>query len=109
MDPLLREHLRSEPFPNVDGKFIDCWKSGNQRDTGASFKSSEIKLFACALVWNRSYPAGNTRPTLYRAKCFRFVCRQKGFGKRVRHKGSRSGFRAQISFCVELRKCEANC
>src|SRR5262245_25908850 len=109
MDTLLSQGLRPEPFPNADGKFIDCWKSGNQGNTRTGVKSSEIKLFACALIWNRSYPAGNTRPTLYRAKCFRFVCCQKGFGERVRHKGSRSRFRAQISFCVELRKCEANC
>ena len=59
MGTLLCEHLRSEPFPNVDREFIDCWKSGNQGDTGAGFKRSEIKLFACALIWNRSYPAGN--------------------------------------------------
>src|SRR4029077_9204038 len=109
MGTFLCEHLRSEPFPNVDGEFIDCRKSGNQGNTRASVERSEIKLFAYALIWNRSYPAGDAGPVLDLRKCFRFISRQKRFGQRMRHESSRSGLRAQISFCVELRKCEVNC
>ena len=29
MSALMCQHLGSEPFPNIDGEFIDCWKSGN--------------------------------------------------------------------------------
>src|SRR5439155_3076938 len=109
MGTLLCEHLRSEPFPNVDGKFIDCWKSGNQGNTCAGVQRSKIKLFAYALIWNGCYPAGDARSMLDLRKCFRFISRQKGFGERMRHEGSRSRLRAQISFCVEPRKCEVNC
>jgi hypothetical protein len=73
MDTLLCEHLRSEPFPNLDGEFIDCWKSGNQGDPRAGIERSEIKLFAYAPIWNCSYPPGDPRLILYGAKCFRFV------------------------------------
>src|SRR5258708_225845 len=104
MGALLCEHLRPEPFPNVYGEFIDCWKSGDQGNTGADVQCSEIKLFAYALIWNRSDPAGDAGSVLDVRKRFRFISRQKGFGERMRHEGSRSGFRAQISFCVELRK-----
>jgi hypothetical protein len=30
MSTLLCKHAGSEPFPNIDGKFIDCRESGNQ-------------------------------------------------------------------------------
>jgi hypothetical protein len=109
MGTLLCEHLRSEPFPNVDGEFIDCWKPGNKGNTCAGVQRSEIKLFAYALIGNRSYPAGDAGSVLDVRNCFRLISRQKGFWERMRHEGSRSGLRAQISFCVELRKCEVNC
>jgi hypothetical protein len=64
MDALLFEHLRSEPFPNVDGEFIDCWKSGNQGDARSGAQRSEIKLFPCALIRNCFYPAGDARSML---------------------------------------------
>ena len=108
MRTLLCEHLRSEPFPNVDGKFIDCWKPRNQGNTRAGIERSEIKLFAYAVIWNRSYSVGEAESVLDLRKCFRSVSHQKGFGERMRHERSRSGLRAQISFCVELRKCEGN-
>jgi hypothetical protein len=55
MRSLLCEHLRSEPFPNIDGEFIDCGESGNQGDARSGAQGSEIKLFPYALIWNRSY------------------------------------------------------
>ena len=96
MGTLLGQHLRPEPFPNVDGEFIDCRKSGNQGNTCAGIQRSEIKLIAYALIWNRSYRAGNAGSVLDVRKCFRFTSRQKGFGERMRHEGSRSGLRAQM-------------
>src|SRR5260370_14041284 len=109
MGTLLCEHLRSERFPNVDGEFINCRKSGNQGNTCAGVECSEVKLFAYALIWNRFYPPGNARSVLDLRKCFRSISGQKGFGERMRHEGSRSGLRAEISFCVEFRKCEGHC
>src|SRR6266513_2367461 len=109
MGTLLCEHLRSEPFPNVEGEFIDCWKSGNEGNVCAGVQCSEIKQFAYELLSNRSYPAGDAGSVLDVRKCFRFISRQKSFGERMRHEGPRSGLRTQISFCVELRKCEINC
>ena len=61
MGALLCEHLRSEPFPNIDGEFIDCWESGNQGNTCSGVQRSEIKLFPYPLIWNCSYPAGDAR------------------------------------------------
>ena len=61
MGTLLCKDLQSEPFPTVEGEFIDCWKSGNQGHTCSGAQRSEIKLFPCALVWNRSCPAGDAR------------------------------------------------
>src|SRR6266550_4184660 len=89
MGTLLCEHLRSEPFPNVDGEFIDCWKSGNEGNACAGVQCSEIKLFAYALIWNRSYPAGDAGSVFDVRKCFRFISRQKSFGERMRHEGTR--------------------
>src|SRR6266481_6946767 len=109
MGPLLCERLRSEAFPNVDGEFINCRKSGNKRHTCAGVERSEIKLFAYALIWNRSYPARDAGSVLDLRNCFRTISRQKGFGERMGYEGSRPRLRAQISFCVELRKCEVNC
>jgi hypothetical protein len=94
MDAFLCEHLRSEPFPNVDGEFINCRKSGNQGNTCAGVERSEVKLFAYALIRNRFYPAGNARSVLDLRNCFRSISRQKGFGERMRYEGSRSGLRA---------------
>ena len=48
----------SEPFPNIDGEFIDCRESGNQGNARPGAQRTEIKLRPCPLIWNRSYPAG---------------------------------------------------
>jgi hypothetical protein len=102
MSALLCEHLRSEPFPNSDGEFIDCRESGNQGHTGSGVQRSEIKLFPYALIWNCSCPAGNASSMHNSPVRFRFISRQKSFRERVRHKRSRPGLRAQIAFCVKL-------
>ncbi len=81
MGTLLCEHLRSEPFPNIDGEFIDRWKSGNQGNTCAGAQRSEIKLFAYALIWNRSYPAGDARSMLGHPKRFRSATEDSACGK----------------------------
>src|SRR5262245_18803174 len=115
MRALLCEHLRSEPFPNIEREFIHCGQSGNQGDARARAERSEIKLFPYSLIWNCSYPVGNALAINDRPMCFRSatvdssrrtagesVGRQKSFRERMRHKRPRSGFRTQISFGVEL-------
>src|SRR5215469_10391452 len=109
MRTLLSENLRSEPFPNPDGKFIDCWESGNQGNTCAGLKRSEIKLVTHAMIWNRFYSPGDPGSLPDLRKCLRFSSAQKDFGQRIRHERSRFGLRTQISFCMEPRKCEINC
>src|SRR5215472_5643554 len=108
MRTLLCENLRSEPFPNVDGEFIDCWKSGNQRNTRAGLERSQIKLFTYALIWNRFRSLGDPGSVSDLRKCLRFISAQKGFGERMRDERSRFGLRTQISFCMQPRKCEIN-
>jgi hypothetical protein len=61
MGTLLRKHLRSEPFPNLDGEFINGGKSWNQGHACSGAQRSEIKLFPYALVWKCLYPAGDAR------------------------------------------------
>jgi hypothetical protein len=61
VDTLLREHLRSEPFPNPGREFIDRRESWNQGNTQACVKRAKIKLFSYALIRNCSYPVGDTR------------------------------------------------
>src|SRR6516225_3242493 len=100
MRTLLCENLRSEPFPNPDGKFIDRWESGNQGNTHAGVERSEIKLFAYALIWNRFCSPGDSVSVSDLRKCLRFVSGQKAFGERMRHERSRFGLRTQISFCM---------
>jgi hypothetical protein len=80
MGTLLCEHLRSEPFLNVDGEFIDCWKPGNKGNTCAGVQRSEIKLFAYELIGNRSYLAGDAGSVLDVRNCFRLISRQKVSG-----------------------------
>src|SRR5215831_7306318 len=109
MRTLLCENLRSEPFPSAEGEFVDCWESRNQGNTHAGFERSEIKLFTYAMIWNRFYSPGDPGSVPDLRKYLRFVSSQKGFGERMRHERSRSGFRTQVSFCVEPRKCEINC
>src|SRR5215471_7591327 len=98
MRSLLCEHLRSKPFPNIDGEFIDCGESGNQGDARSGAQGSEIKLFPYALIWNRSYPVGDVsrmldwpirfESTTADSSCGEFVGSQKSFGERMRHKRS---------------------
>src|ERR1043166_3561145 len=115
MRALLCEHLRSESFPNIDGKFIHCGQSGNQGDTSAGTQRSEIKLFSHALIWNCSYPVGNASSIhdwamrlrsatvdSCRRTAGKFVCGQKSFREGMRDECSRSGFRTQIAFGMEL-------
>jgi hypothetical protein len=64
MGTLLRKHLRSEPFPNLDGEFINGGKSWNQGHTCSGAQRAEIKLFPCALVWNCSCPVGDASALL---------------------------------------------
>src|SRR6266446_4934370 len=101
MSALLCEDTGSEPFPNINGEFIDCRESGNQRNARPSAQRSEIKLRPCTLIWNSSYPCRDTSSTLDRPICFRsatadsffgeFVGGQKTLRERIRHKRSRSG------------------
>src|SRR5438270_7741164 len=112
MSSLLCEHPGSEPFPNIDGEFIDCRESGNQGKPRPGPQGSEIKLRPCTLIWNSSYPGRDMSSTLDQAICFRsatadsfrgeFVGSQKTLGERIGHKRSRSGLRAQIAFRVKL-------
>src|SRR4029453_7007840 len=64
MSALLREHPGSEPFPNINGEFIDCREAGNQRNARGGAQGSEIKLRPCTWIWDRSYPAGGANSTL---------------------------------------------
>src|SRR2546429_6106687 len=112
MSALLCENTGSQPFPNIDGEFIDCRESGNQGNARPGAERSEIKLRPRTLIWNSSYPGRDTSSTLDSPTCFRsatadsfrgeFVGSQKTLRERIRHKCSRSGLRAQIAFCVEL-------
>src|SRR5437868_15236093 len=109
MGALLCKHLRSEPFPNIYGEFIDRRKAGNQGHTGPGAQRSEIKLFPCALIWNCFYPMGNASSmldwpirlwsTTSGGSFFgEFVGSQKSLRERLRNKRSRSRLRAQITF-----------
>src|SRR5438552_18788695 len=112
MSALLCEDTESEPFPNIDREFIDCWKSGNQGNARPGAQGSEIKLRRRTFIWNSSYPGRDTSSTLDEPICFRsatadsfrgqFVGSQKTLRERIGHKCSRSGLRAQITFCVKL-------
>src|SRR4029077_14969665 len=112
MSALLCEDTGSEPFPNINREFIDCWEAGNQRNARPSAQGSEIKLRPCTLVWNSSYPGRETSSTFDQPICFRFatadsfrgefVGGKKSLMQRIRHKRPRSGLRAQITFCLKL-------
>src|SRR5438552_16192665 len=115
MRTFLSEHLRSKPLTNIDGKFIDRRKSGNQRDARSGAQRSEIKLFPYPLIRNSFNPGRDTRSTLdwpirsrsamadsARSTAGERISSQESFRERIRHKGSRSCLRAQIALCVEL-------
>ena len=70
MSALLCKYPGSEPFPNIDGEFIDCRESGNQGNARPGAQGTEIKLRPCPLIWNRSCPAGGASSTLDQPICF---------------------------------------
>jgi hypothetical protein len=110
----LCKHPGPQPFPNIDGEFIDRRESRDQGNTRPGSQRSEIKLRPCALIWNRSYPLRGASSMFDYSICFRsstadcagrtageFVSGQKTFRKRIRHKRTRSGLQAQIAFRVK--------
>src|SRR6266542_7145370 len=83
MSALLCKHSGSEPFPNIDGEFIDCRKSGNQRNARAGAQRSEIKLRPCTSIWNGFNPGRDTSSTLDWSICFRSAAADSFLGEFV--------------------------
>jgi hypothetical protein len=118
MGTLLCKDLRSEPFPNIDREFVDRREPGNQGHARSGVKRAEIKLVPYALIWDCAYAMGDASSMLDRpirfwsiawnSLCGELVSGQKSLRKRMRNKRSRSGFRAEITFGVELRECEVD-
>jgi hypothetical protein len=115
MSTLLCKYSGPEPFPNIDGKFINGRESGNQGNARPGAQRAEIKLRPRPLIRNRSRPSGGASTTLDQPICFqsvttdsshgmsgKFVSSQETFRKRIRHKRSRPSLRAELTFCVKL-------
>src|SRR5260370_35607017 len=106
MSAFFQKHLRPESFPNVNGKFIHCWNTGNQGDVHSGVHSAEIKLFSDALIWNFPHAIRNARWALCLRRDLRLRRAQESFGKRGREECSRSDLRAKIAFSMKFREGE---
>src|SRR6266567_2307706 len=101
MSSLFCENLRPEPFPNINGKFIDRGSAREQGDACTGVRPA-IKILSDALIWNCSHAAGNVR---WSPDCS-FFRAQKSFGKSACHECSGAGLRLNIAFRMKFREGE---
>src|SRR4030095_16139116 len=85
VDAFLRQNLRSEAFPDVHRKFVDCRNAGDQRDACVRGRCAEVKLISDARIRNCSHAIRDAKWALDWLVGFRLVRGQKGLRKNVRN------------------------